>query len=361
MKKTPLYDIHKALGAKIIPFAGYEMPVRYTGDKVEHLAVRNQAGIFDVSHMGEFFVSGSSALDLLQRISSNDVSKLVIGKAQYGCLTNYQGGIVDDFITYRLGEEEYMLVVNASNIEKDWSWIETNNTVSATLTNESDNWCLLAVSGPQAATILQPLISEDISHIKPYYCWRGKLGDVEEAIIATTGYTGEQTFELFVPASQAVSTWKTILDQGADSGLIPTGLGARDTLRLEMGYMLYGNDINDETTPLEAGLGWITKLKKGTFNGSDVLAKQKEVGVNRKLIGFKMLERGIPRSGYAIASEGEKVGVVTSGSMSPVLNQGIGLGYVPAALAQPNQPIQIVIRDKMLAAEVVKPPFFSKN
>ncbi|MEM6632702.1 MAG: glycine cleavage system aminomethyltransferase GcvT [Bacteroidota bacterium] len=357
MKKTPLYDTHKALGAKLIPFAGYDMPVRYTGDKEEHMAVRQHAGLFDVSHMGEFFIRGPKALELIQKVTSNDASKLVPGKAQYSCLPNHEGGIVDDLIVYKLAEEEYMLVVNASNIEKDWDWIQASNDIGAQMDNESEDWALLAVSGPKAEAVVQELTTQDMSQMKTYTFWVGPFFNSRKAIIATTGYTGERTFECFVPTSDAEATWKALLDVGETHNLIPTGLGARDTLRLEMGYMLYGNDITDDTSPLEAGLGWITKFKKGPFNGSAIIQKQKETGIGRKLVSFELLERGIPRKDYPILVNGEEVGKVTSGSLSPVLNKGIGLGYVPVALSTLGQEIEIGVRRKNLPAKIVKAPF----
>ncbi len=360
MKKTPLYKIHEQLGAKIIPFAGYEMPVRYTSDKAEHMAVRNNAGMFDVSHMGEFFVDGPHALELLQKISSNDVSCLVPGKAQYSCMPNHKGGIVDDLIIYKLAEESYMVVVNAANILKDWDWISTSNTMKAHLVDRSEELALIAVSGPKAENILQQMTSIALSKLGTYYCMACELAEVP-LTLATTGYTGERTFELFVPVTHAETIWNQIMEAGKPHGLVPTGLGARDTLRLEMGYMLYGNDINDETSPLEAGLGWITKLKKGPFNGSETIAKLKEEGIQRKLVGFEINERGIPRSGYDIAVSDKVVGKVTSGSMSPVINKGIGLGYVPVEFSQPGQELQIVIRNKTVPAQVVKTPFIPKK
>jgi len=360
MKKTPLYQIHEQLGAKIIPFAGYEMPVRYTRDKAEHLAVRSDAGMFDVSHMGEFFIDGPHALELLQKISSNDVSRLVPGKAQYSCMPNHEGGIVDDLIIYRLGEESYMVVVNAANIQKDWDWISASNTMNANLIDRSEELALIAVSGPKAENILQQMTPSTLSELGTYYCISCELAEIP-LTLATTGYTGERTFELFVPVAHAASVWNQIMETGKPHGLIPTGLGARDTLRLEMGYMLYGNDINDETSPLEAGLGWITKLKKGPFNGSEAIAKLKERGIQRKLVGFEIIARGIPRSGYEIAVNDEVVGKVTSGSMSPVLNKGIGLGYVPIEFSKPGQELQIVIRNKMVPAQVVKTPFIPEK
>ena len=357
MKKTVLYDTHQALGAKLIPFAGFDMPVRYSGDKEEHMAVRERAGLFDVSHMGEFFIQGPKALDLIQKISSNDASKLVPGKAQYACMPNLEGGIVDDLIVYKLEEEQYMLVVNASNIEKDWNWIVQSNDMGAELVNHSEAWSLLAVSGPSAESVVQALTDRDLSPMKTYTFWQGKFHQTDKALIATTGYTGERTFEIFIPNEDAEATWNALLEAGKPHGLIPTGLGARDTLRLEMGYMLYGNDITDETSPLEAGLGWITKFKKGPFNGSDILLKQKEDGIKRKLIAFELLERGIPRRDYPIIIQEKEVGKVTSGGISPVLNKGIGMGYVPLEEAEVGNSLEIAVRSKRLKAQIIKPPF----
>ena len=357
IKQTSLYTQHQLLGAKLIPFAGYDMPVRYTGDKQEHLTVRESAGVFDVSHMGEFLIRGPKALQLVQQVTSNDASKLVPGKAQYSCLPNFEGGIVDDVIVYCLGEAEYMIVANAANVEKDWNWISQSNAeIGAEMIDQSADFSLLAVSGPKAEEMIQPLCSADLSQLGTYNWTRSDLGDAKNLLIATTGYTGERTFEIFVPNEEAEEVWKQILA----SGVAPCGLGARDTLRLEMGYMLYGNDINDETSPLEAGLGWITKLKKGPFNGSDVIQQRKTDGLQRKLVGLLLTGRGIPRSGYEIASEGEMVGQITSGSISPLTQQGIGLGYVPIALSEIGTQLDIMIRNKAVQAEVVKTPFITR-
>ncbi|MEL6672995.1 MAG: glycine cleavage system aminomethyltransferase GcvT [Bacteroidota bacterium] len=360
-KRTSLYHIHEGLGAKLIPFAGYDMPVRYTGDKQEHLAVRNAAGMFDVSHMGEFIVRGPKALELVQQVTSNDASKLADGRAQYSCLPNHEGGIVDDVIVYHIREDQYMIVVNASNIEKDWEWIsETNKKIGAELIDVSEKTSLLAVSGPKAEAVLQKLTDWDLSELGTYHCRKGTFNGAEKSLIATTGYTGERTFEVFVYNEHAERMWHDIIEAGEEFGLIPTGLGARDTLRLEMGYMLYGNDINDTTSPLEAGLSWITKLKKGPFNGSEAIAKLKAEGLKRRLVAFKMKERGIPRSGYEIAKDGEVIGTITSGSMSPVTGEGIGMGYVPVEHKDVGTELEILIRNKSLKAEVVKPPFIQK-
>lgn len=360
-KQTPLYDIHQALGAKLIPFAGYDMPVRYSSDKQEHLAVRNAAGIFDVSHMGEFLINGPKALDLIQQVTSNNAARLVPGKAQYSCMPNHKGGIIDDVIVYCLAEERYMIVVNAANVEKDWNWISASNeSIGAEMIDQSEEMALLAVSGPKAEAALQEIAEANLSGLGTYFFLRTSLAGVPDILVATTGYTGERTFELFIPNEHAAHIWNAVLEAGQPHGLIPCGLGARDTLRLEMGYMLYGNDINDETSPIEAGLSWITKLKKGSFNGSEIIAALKADGPKRKLVGFKMTERGIPRSGYDIASGGETIGTVTSGSISPITNEGIGLGYVPTDLSEVGTSLDIMIRKKPVKAVVTKTPFIQK-
>jgi len=362
-KRTVLYDLHEEAGARLIDFAGYDMPVRYTGDKQEHLAVRNGVGIFDVSHMGEFIIRGPKALELIQHVTSNDASRIPAGKAQYSCLPNRVGGIVDDLIVYHIREDQYMLVVNASNIQKDWDWISAaNEEIGAELIDISEQTSLIAVAGPKAAATLQKLAPEglDMDAFGNYECWKGTFHGAEKSLIATTGYTGERTYEVFVYNEHAVRIWNAILEAGAEYGIELCGLGARDTLRLEMGYMLYGNDINDTTSPLEAGLSWITKFKKGPFVGSEFLQQQKADGLKRKLVGFKMTERGIPRSGYEIVHEGEVVGSVTSGTMSPVLGIGIGLGYVPKEISALGTALHIRIRNKDVAAEIVKPPFIEK-
>lgn len=360
-KKTALYDVHVAAGAKMIPFAGYDMPVRYTGDKAEHLCIRNGAGVFDVSHMGEFIIRGPKALELVQMVTSNNAARLVDGKAQYSCMPNHEGGIVDDLIVYRIAEQEYMLVVNASNIEKDWNWIvETNKKIGAEMIDISPQTSLLALSGPKGTDILAPLTDIPVGDLEYYGFAKGKFAGLDNVLIATTGYTGERTYEIFFRNEDALTVWNALFEAGEAHGLQPTGLGARDTLRLEMGYMLYGNDINDTTSPLEAGLSWITKTKKGDFNGRDAILKLREAGLKRRLVGFKMQERGIPRGHYEIAHEGKVVGEVTSGSISPLLNVGIGMGYVPVELKEPGTAIDIVIRNKHVRAEVVKTPFIEK-
>ncbi len=357
LKTVTLNDVHQQLGAKMVPFAGYNMPVRYSSDLDEHHTVRRAAGIFDVSHMGEFRVRGPQALDLIQRVTSNDASKLQPGKAQYSCLPNADGGIVDDLLVYQLADEDYLLVVNASNIDKDWNWLQQHNTQGATLENVSDSLSLFAVQGPKAATLLQPLTDTDLSAI-PYYSFvQGTFAGAPGVIISATGYTGAGGFELYVPNEHAKQVWDKIMEAGQPHGLKPIGLGARDTLRLEMGYCLYGNDIDDATSPLEAGLGWITKFTKD-FTNADNLKKQKEAGVQRKLVGFLMDGPGIPRGHYELVNEaGEKIGDVTSGTQSPSLSKGIGLGYVKTELSAPGSQIFVQVRGKNLPATVVKLPF----
>lgn len=341
----------------MVPFAGFEMPVRYSSDKEEHMKVRESVGVFDVSHMGEFMITGPRALDLIQKVTSNDASKLVDGQAQYTYLPNDKGGIVDDLIVYRLAAEEYMLVVNASNIEKDWNWIKSHNDVGAEMKNVSADIALFAVQGPKAIDVLQRLTEVDLSAIKSYHFAQGKLAG-KEVVISGTGYTGAGGFELYIDKQDALEVWKAIFEAGKDFGIAPIGLGARDTLRLEMGYCLYGNDITDSTSPLEAGLGWVTKFTKDFVN-SDALKKQKEEGVSMRLIGFEMVDKGgIPRHGYEIVdADGSTLGAVTSGTISPLLNVGIGMGYVPLGHHQPGSRIFIAIRNKQLEARVVKPPF----
>ena len=357
VKYIPLNDLHVNLGAKMTPFAGFNMPVRYSSDKAEHFAVRNSVGVFDVSHMGEFMLYGSKALDLIQKVTSNDASKLTDGKAQYSCLPNEKGGIVDDLLVYRVSAEEYMLVVNASNIDKDWNWIQKYNTEGVEMKNISDDICLFAVQGPKAVPTLQKITNINLSEIAYYSFVKGKIGGIEDVIISATGYTGAGGFELYVHKEQAEKLWHQIFEAGKEFDIQPIGLGARDTLRLEMGYCLYGNDIDDTTSPLEAGLGWVTKFTKPFVNAEN-LQKQKEEGVKRKLIAFQMADKGIPRSHYEICNEaGEAIGEVTSGSISPMLNLGIGLGYVKTEHSSLETAIFIKIREQMQAAKVVKLPF----
>jgi aminomethyltransferase len=359
MKVTALTDKHIALGAKMVPFAGYNMPVSYAGIIEEHLCVRNKAGMFDVSHMGEFILKGQGALDLIQRVISNDASTLEKGQAQYAYLPNNDGGIVDDLLVYHLDDDNYMLVVNASNIEKDWNWIVQHNTGNVEMHNISEQTTLLAVQGPKAAEVLQSLTDTDLSSIPYYRFKRGEFAGAPNTIISATGYTGAGGFELYFRNEYAPKIWDAILEAGKTVGLQPIGLGARDTLRLEMGFCLYGNDIDDTTSPLEAGLGWVTKLKKeANFPSKQFLINQKAAGLSRKLVGFEMIERGIPRKEYAIVNEaGAAIGVVTSGTQSPSLDKAIGLGYVQTEHTAPETNIFIQIRNKNIPAKVVKFPF----
>lgn len=358
LKKTALHDVHETLGAKMVPFAGFRMPVRYTSDLEEHTTVRRGVGVFDVSHMGEFIVQGKGALELLQLITTNDVSKLYPGKVQYSCMTNERGGIVDDLLVYMLGEDKYMLVVNASGIEKDKHWILAHNTFDARLSDVSDDYALFAVQGPAAAEALQSLTSVDLSGMEYYTFEKNVFAGVDDIIISATGYTGSGGFELYIPNNRAQEVWTKIFEAGHPYGIKPIGLGARDTLRLEAGFCLYGNDIDDTTSPVEAGLGWITKFSKN-FIASDILRKQKEEGLSRKLIGFEMIDRGIPRQGYSIVdANGETIGQVTSGTQSPMLGIGIGMGYVKTAYAEPGTELFVVVRDKVLKATVIKMPFY---
>ncbi|WP_339925832.1 glycine cleavage system aminomethyltransferase GcvT [uncultured Cyclobacterium sp.] len=360
VKKVTLNDIHHALGAKMIPFAGYDMPVRYSSDIEEHKTVRENVGVFDVSHMGEFIVEGPNALDLIQKVSSNDAATLKIGQAQYTCFPNLQGGVVDDFLTYKLDEERYMLVVNASNIDKDWKWIQQHNTQNAKLENISDQTCLFAIQGPNAIKAIQSLTSISLKDIPFYHFVTGTFAGVEGVIVSATGYTGELGFELYMKNEAAKKVWEAIFEAGSELNIKPIGLGARDTLRLEMGYCLYGHELTDETSPLEAGLGWITKFTKDFINHEN-LKKQKEAGLKRKLVGFKLQERGIPRAKYPIVNaEGKVIGEVTSGSQSPSMGVGIGLGYVDIAYAKPGNEIGIEIRKKRISAIIEKLPLLKK-
>jgi aminomethyltransferase len=360
MKDTALSAIHAALGAKMVPFAGYNMPVSYQGINLEHQIVREKVGVFDVSHMGEFFVTGPNALSLIQRVCSNDASKLEDGEAQYSCFPNQDGGVVDDLIVYRIAADKWLLVVNASNIDKDWAWINAHNTMGAVLENSSDHYSLLAIQGPKAIQAMQSLTQENLSAIKFYTFKINTFAGVENVIISATGYTGSGGFEIYCKNTQVAKIWTKVLEAGADWGIQPIGLAARDTLRLEMGYCLYGNDIDDTTSPLEAGLGWITKFNKDFIN-SESLKKQKEIGVSKTLVGFELSQRGIPRQGYAIVdAQGNSIGRVTSGTMSPSMGKGIGLGYVPMALKEVGSQIHIQIRNKIVPAMVVKLPFYKK-
>jgi aminomethyltransferase len=360
MKNTPFTEKHIALGAKMAEFAGYNMPINYSGINDEHAAVRKNAGIFDVSHMGEFILKGEHALDLIQRVTSNDASKLKTGQAQYSCLPNEDGGIIDDLLVYCIEENKvYMLVVNASNIEKDWKWISKHNSRHSEMHNISDKTCLLAIQGPNATKILQHLAEIDILNLKYYTFVKGKFAGVDNVLISATGYTGAGGVEIYFEDknNDADKIWNAIFETGSVQGLKPIGLGARDTLRLEMGYCLYGNDIDDTTSPLEAGLGWITKFTKD-FTGKEIFEKQKADGVERKLVGFEMIEKGIPRHGYPIKDFSDiPIGVVTSGTQSPSLNKAIGMGYVESAFTAIDSEIYIKVRDKLLEAKVVKIPF----
>ncbi len=357
LKRVHLNDTHVALGAKMVPFAGFNMPVLYSNLIDEHICVRQQVGVFDVSHMGEFYLKGEKALDLIQYVCSNDASKLVDGKVQYSCLPNDQGGIVDDLLVYRIKENEYMLVVNASNIEKDWNWISSHNTFGVEMTNQSDEYSLFAVQGPKAILALQKLTDVDLSSM-PYYSFKiGQMAGIDDVIISNTGYTGAGGFEIYVKNEQALAMWNAIFEAGADLGIKPIGLGARDTLRTEMGYCLYGHDIDDTTSPIEAGLGWITSFNK-EFIASNIHAKIKAEGAKKKLVGFEMIDRGIPRQHYPIVNEsGDAIGEVTSGTQSPNLSKGIGMGYVKAEYAKVGTEIFVQIRDKSLKAVIVKMPF----
>jgi aminomethyltransferase len=360
MKNTPFTDKHIALGAKMAEFAGYNMPISYSGINDEHAAVRRNAGVFDVSHMGEFILKGENALDLIQRVTSNDAAKLTNGKAQYSCLPNENAGIVDDLLVYCIEENKvYMLVVNASNIEKDWNWINKHNTKNVEMHNISDKTCLLAIQGPNATKILQPLTEMDILNLKYYTFVKGRFAGVDNVLISATGYTGAGGVEIYFEDKDGAADriWNSIFEIGGPQGLKPIGLGARDTLRLEMGFCLYGNDIDDTTSPLEAGLGWITKFTKD-FTAKNILEKQKAEGIKRKLVGFEMIDKGIPRHNYEIKdASGNKIGYVTSGTQSPSLQKAIGMGYVTVENSTIDSEIFIAVRDKLLKAKVVKIPF----
>ena len=359
MKDTALTSTHIALGAKMVPFAGYNMPVSYEGVNLEHETVRKALGVFDVSHMGEFLIEGPNALELIQKVSSNDASKLTIGKAQYSYLPNETGGIVDDLIIYQIKEDTYLLVVNASNIDKDWKHISKyNESIGAEMRNISEAYSLLAIQGPKAVEAMQSLSSHDLAEIEFYNFIVGDFAGIDHVIISATGYTGSGGFEIYCKNAEVEQVWNKVLEAGSNYGIKPIGLAARDTLRLEMGYCLYGNDIDDTTSPLEAGLGWVTKFTKDFVN-SEALAKEKERGAEQKLVAFKLDERGIPRHGYDIVDgQGKKIGVVTSGTMSPSLGKGIGLGYVPKIFSKLGSKINIQVRKNALPATVVKLPFY---
>lgn len=358
MKDIALLDKHTSLNAKIVPFAGYNMPVSYEGVNIEHQTVRENLGVFDVSHMGEFLITGKTALDLIQKVCSNDASKLVDGKAQYTCMPNEDGGIVDDLIVYRMNEEKYLLVVNASNIEKDWNWISHHNTMGATMRDMSDEYSLLAIQGPKAAEAMQSLTDVNLKEMKFYTFEVADFAGVEKVIISATGYTGSGGFEIYFKNENAEQIWDGVMEAGAEFGIKPIGLAARDTLRLEMGYCLYGNDIDDTTSPIEAGLGWITKFTK-EFTNAAALKQEKEEGPKRKLIAFELDERGIPRQGYDIVDEnGKVIGYVTSGTMSPSLEKGIGMGYISTEHVGVGNKIFIQIRKKAVPATQVKLPFY---
>lgn len=358
MKLTSLNARHKALGAKMVPFAGYEMPLQYEGLLVEHETVRTAVGVFDVSHMGEFIIRGEGAFDLIQKVTSNDVAALTDGKVQYSCLPNGKGGIVDDLLVYRIDAKTYMLVVNASNIDKDWAHISAHNTFGAEMVNISDKTSLLAVQGPKAAQALQSLTDIPLAEMGYYTFAKGRFAGIDNVLVSATGYTGAGGFEVYFENAQAEHMWEAIFKAGEPYGIRPVGLGARDTLRLEMGFCLYGNDIDDTTSPIEAGLGWITKFNKD-FIDRELLLRQKEQGVARKLVGFEMVDRGIPRHDYPIVdADGRTIGKVTSGTQSPSLKQAIGLGYVETAYSKVGSEIYISIRDKAIKAVVVRPPFY---
>jgi aminomethyltransferase len=361
MKKIQLHDTHEGLGAKMLEFAGYQMPIQYKGVKEEHLCVRNGLGIFDVSHMGEFVLTGDGALELIQKVTTNDASTLTVGKVQYSCMPNGKGGIVDDLLVYRMREEEYVLVVNASNIKKDWDWIMSHAPKNVQMKDVSDNMSLFAVQGPKATQVMQRLTDTKISDMPYYTCMYTAFASCPLVLLSTTGYTGAGGYEIYVPNTHAEAVWDAIMKEGEKEGIQPIGLAARDTLRLEMGFCLYGNDIDDTTSPIEAGLGWITKFTKD-FIDADLFKMQKEEGVAKKLVGFEILERGIPRQGYVIVdSEGNEIGKVTSGTQSPVLEKGIGMGYVKTAFSKADTEIAIMIRDKAVKAKIVRPPFIEQK
>lgn len=359
MKRTPFYENHLQMNGKMVEFAGFEMPIEYTGIIDEHMAVVNRVGVFDVSHMGEFWVKGAKALPFLQRVTSNNVAKLAIGQAQYTCFPNERGGIVDDLLVYRYEEEKYMLVVNAANIDKDWAWCQAHNEMGADLENASDRMAQLAIQGPKAQEVLQRLTEVDLSTIPYYHFTTAPMAGVEQVIISATGYTGAGGFELYFDVKEAQKVWKAIFEAGAPEEIVPVGLGCRDTLRLEMGFCLYGNDLDDTTSAIEAGLGWITKfVEDKPFISRALWQQQKAEGPARKLVGFEMVQRAVPRHGYAfVDAEGNEIGHVTSGTMSPCRKIGVGLGYVKTELAKPGTTIYVDVRGKKKEAVIVKPPF----
>lgn len=360
MKQIALHNTHVQLKAKIVPFAGYEMPVQYEGVKIEHQTVRNAVGVFDVSHMGEFLLEGVDALSLIQKVTTNDASKLKIGDAQYTCMPNENGGIVDDLLVYKVKEETYLLVVNASNIEKDWNWISKHNLANVTMKNLSDTYSLLAIQGPKTIDAIQKLTSVDLPSIPFYKFVVGDFAGIEHVIISATGYTGAGGFEIYCKNSEVQQIWDNVFKAGKELGIKPIGLAARDTLRLEMGFCLYGNDINDTTSPIEAGLSWITKFNKDFIN-KDNLEAQKKTGTSKKLVGFELIDKGVPRKDYPILDEnGNTIGIVTSGTMSPSLNKAIGLGYVSTKNSNIGNEIYIAVRNKQLKAKVVKLPFYKE-
>lgn len=360
MKQVTLNHIHESLGAKMVPFAGFSMPVQYEGVNAEHETVRNGVGVFDVSHMGIFKISGPNALSLIQKVTSNDASTLVDGKAQYCYFPNEKGGVIDDIITYRVNKEEYLMVVNASNIEKDWNWVTSHNDVNATVENLSDGYSILAIQGPKAIEAMQSLTAVNLADIKFYNFVIDTFAGVPNVVISATGYTGSGGFEVYVKNEDIETVWTKVFEAGANWGIKPIGLAARDTLRLEMGYCLYGNELNDEISPLEAGLGWVTKFTKDFVN-SENLKAEKEAGIKNRLVGFELIGKGIPRHDYEIVdAEGNVIGKVTSGTQSPSLGKGIGMGYVPVALAAEGSQIFIRIRKNDVEAKVVKTPFYKK-
>ena len=360
IKKTPFYHIHVEAGSKILPFAGYDMPITYAGVIQEHECVRNKVGVFDVSHMGEFILRGPNALDLIQKTTSNDASVLTDGKVQYSCFPNDMGGIVDDLLVYRMKADQYMLVVNASNIEKDWNWLKKQDSWGVDMENISEKTALLAVQGPYAIKTLQKLTEVNLTSLAYYTFTKGTLAGVENVLISATGYTGAGGFELYFDQKHADAVWSAVFEAGAEFGIEPVGLAARDTLRLEMGFCLYGNDINDHTSPIEAGLGWITKFNKSFIN-SEELEMQKRNGVQRKLVGLELVDKGIARHDYEICDEvGNVIGMITSGTMSPTLKKAIALGYVPSMLAIPGSTVYVKVRDKLLQAVVTKLPFLTR-